>query len=190
MGYSRLTVSPTARFGSVREKLDDPAYSGFFLKFDPKQTGKYHVPQCDTDYSPPKCSDFYHDQEQSPGHPKGDGSCKDNCDCGVNPCGEYLWDHRNGSMLQEFLLEHYIGGSTGVGNPAIDGLFIDGEASPPTVGRFPAVAVSPPQFFSSRFFHRTTAESCRKPGRRPCVQTAGRAGTRQRRTRTRWPTWG
>lgn len=112
-------------FGSVREKLDDPAYSGFFLKFDPKRKGRYHVPPCDTNYSPPKCSEFYHDQEQSPGHPKGDGSCKDNCDCGKNPCGEYLWDHRNGSILQEFLLEHYIGGPTGVDNPAIHGLFID-----------------------------------------------------------------
>eukprot|EP01052_Picozoa_sp_SAG31_P039177 SAG31_NODE_5379_length_2575_cov_5.130856_3_plen_35_part_00 len=28
-------------------------------------------------------------------------------------------------MLQEFLLEHYIGGPTGVDNPAIHGLFID-----------------------------------------------------------------
>jgi hypothetical protein len=78
------------RFGSVREKLDDPAYSGFFLKFDKQLKSKYHVPQCDTNYSPPKCSEFYHDQEQSPGHPKGDGSCTDNCDCGQNPCGEYL----------------------------------------------------------------------------------------------------
>ena len=47
-------------FGSVREKLDDPAYSGFFLKFDPALKGKYHVPQCDSNYSPPKCSIFYH----------------------------------------------------------------------------------------------------------------------------------
>ena len=60
------------------------------MKFDPKLKGKYHVPQCDNNYNPPKCSEFYHDQEQSPGHPRGDGSCKDNCDCGKNPCGEYL----------------------------------------------------------------------------------------------------
>ena len=78
-------------FGSVREKLDDPAYSGFFLKFDPTLKGKYHVPPCDESYSPPKCSVFYHDQEQSPGHPKGDGNCVEKCDCGSNPCGEYLW---------------------------------------------------------------------------------------------------
>jgi len=116
-------------FGSVREKLDDPQYSGFFLKFDPtKKNGSYHVPQCDSNYSPPKCSVFYHDQEQTPEHPKGDGSCyPDACDCGKNPCGEYLWDHRNGSMLQEFLLEHYIGGATGVDNAAVDGLFIDDD---------------------------------------------------------------
>ena len=78
-------------FGSVREKLDDPAYSGFFLKFDPTRKGKYHVPACDISYTPPKCSVFYHDQEQSPGHPKGDGNCVEKCDCGKNPCGEYLW---------------------------------------------------------------------------------------------------
>ena len=138
-------------FGSVREKLDDPAYSGFFLKFDPALKGKYHVPPCDESYAPPKCSVFYHDQEQSPGHPKGDGNCVEKCDCGKNPCGEYLWcanhtsvlgwlgaplnqldfrdgvrrDHRNGSMLQKFLIEEYIGGQNGVDNSAIDGLFID-----------------------------------------------------------------
>ena len=33
-------------FGSVREKLDDPQYAGFFLKFDPANgKGGYHVPQ-------------------------------------------------------------------------------------------------------------------------------------------------
>lgn len=108
-------------FGSVQEKLDDPQYAGFFLRFDPAKKTGYHVPQCDDSYDPPRCSEFYHDQEQSPGHPKGDGSCVDNCDCGKNPCGEYLWDHRNGSMLQSFLVEHYISGPTGVDNPAIDG---------------------------------------------------------------------
>lgn len=32
-------------------------------------------------------------------------------------------------MLQEFLIEHYIGGATGVDNAAIDGLFIDDDWS-------------------------------------------------------------
>jgi hypothetical protein len=65
----------------------DPAYAGWFLKFS--GTGNYHVPDCDANYSPPRCSDFYHDQDQTPEHPHGDGSCVKPCDCGEGvPCGE------------------------------------------------------------------------------------------------------
>ena len=46
------------------DKLTDPAYAGFFLKFKPNAT--YHVPNCDDNYSPSLCSEFYHDQEQTP----------------------------------------------------------------------------------------------------------------------------
>jgi len=56
-------------FSTVREKLTDPAYSGFFLKFAPSgplPNGSYHVPQCDDNYDPPLCTPFYHDQEQTP----------------------------------------------------------------------------------------------------------------------------
>ena len=73
-------------FSSVREKLDDPQYSGWFIKFSGK--GNYSQPACDTNYNPPRCSKFWHDQAQSPGYPKGDGSCAKPCYCGVNPCGE------------------------------------------------------------------------------------------------------
>jgi hypothetical protein len=52
-------------FTSVREKLEDPAYAGFFLKFNPNNSTPYHVPQCDTNFSPPKCSNLYHDQEKT-----------------------------------------------------------------------------------------------------------------------------
>ena len=65
------------------------------------------------------------DQEQSPGHPRGDGNCKDNCDCGENPCGEYLWDHRNGSSLRDFLVNEFVLGPNGLANPAIDGFYLD-----------------------------------------------------------------
>ena len=44
-----------------------------------------------------------HPQEQTPEHPGGgkpypvDGECIEQCDCGpVNPCGEYIFDHRGG----------------------------------------------------------------------------------------------
>ncbi len=38
---------------------------------------------------------------------------------------EYLFDHRNGSMLTKWLLEEYIGGPTGIDSPLVDGFFID-----------------------------------------------------------------
>ena len=41
-------------YSSVREKLSDPAYSGWFLQFNPRNTTPYAVPPCDANYSPPK----------------------------------------------------------------------------------------------------------------------------------------
>ena len=81
------------RFDTVRAKLDDPAYAGFFLKFN---TTTPHVPRCDNKTSPVKCSSFYHDQLQTPQwngtvdvHSLNDGNCTaGHCDCGKNPCGE------------------------------------------------------------------------------------------------------
>lgn len=39
--------------------------------------------------------------------------------------GEYLFDHRNGSMLTEWLLKEYILSDTSLGSPFVDGMFID-----------------------------------------------------------------
>ena len=39
--------------------------------------------------------------------------------------GEYLFDHRNGTMLQNWLVNEYILGKNGVGNENITGVFID-----------------------------------------------------------------
>jgi hypothetical protein len=58
-------------------------------------------------------------------NPNPDGACSVKCDCGSVPCGEYLFDHRNGSMLTEWLLNEYILSNTALGSPYIDGLFID-----------------------------------------------------------------
>ena len=69
-----------------------------------------------------KCSPLYHDQLQTPGYREGDGICFDHCDCGSIPCGEYLFDHRNQS-LRDFLVNEYIMGENGLGNPMIDGNF-------------------------------------------------------------------
>lgn len=53
--------------------------------------------------------------------------CTGDCDCGEGlPCGEYLWDHRNGTMLREFLINEFIlNPKTGLGNPNVTGFFFD-----------------------------------------------------------------
>jgi hypothetical protein len=117
----RNLVKALPWFSSVREKLDDPAYSGWFLKYRDGGKGKnYSSNPC----TGRKCSVYYHDQDQTPEHPRGDGSCIDECDCGTQPCGEYLWDHRNNS-LREFLISEFVLGPDGIGNAAVDGVFLD-----------------------------------------------------------------
>ena len=80
----------------VRTKITDPAYHAWFLKFGPPTVGGgWHVPQSDAKYSPPRCTDLYHDQGQTPGYPHGDGDCDaPGCDVGSVPVGEYLFDFR------------------------------------------------------------------------------------------------
>ena len=111
-------------YTNVWTKLADPAYAGWFVRFDDKNTTPYHVPPCDNNYSPPLCSPHYHDQDQTPGHPHGDGSCAQPCDCGGVPCGEYLWDHRNAS-LQAYLINEVVLGANGLANPNISGYYFD-----------------------------------------------------------------
>jgi hypothetical protein len=120
---------------TVREKLDDPAYSGFFVPFKrggSLPNGTWHVPACDTAFSPPKCSPLFHDQVNTPQHnprsktPLVNGECApDPCDCGKHPCGEYVYDYRNGTMLQDFIVNEVVAGPMGVGNPAIRGFYTD-----------------------------------------------------------------
>lgn len=115
---------------TVRTKLDDPNYSGFFLKFDTTKVRQYHVSPCANE-DPTHCSIYYHDQLQTPQvpsteHPYPDGICTNAyCDCGLNPCGEYLFDHRNGTMLREWLIQEVVLGPTAIGHVNIDGLFLD-----------------------------------------------------------------
>lgn len=123
------TVKALPWMSEVREKLVDPAYSGFFLHFKPGgafPNGSYHVPACDSNYSPPLCTDLYHDQSQSPSVvPGGDGLCVGACDCGAVPCGEYLFDWRNGTQLLDWVISDVIFGPTKLGSPIVDGLFLD-----------------------------------------------------------------
>ena len=117
-------------YTSVRELIADPAYSGFFLRFNTSSGALPHMPPCDPMTG--ECSSFYHDQLQTPAVPgtpppfSPDGVCVDYCDCGQGvPCGEYLWDLRNisaRSWLVNFLLgPSFLGAPGGI----IHGMFID-----------------------------------------------------------------
>lgn len=133
----RNVVKALNWFSSVRKLLDDPSYSGFFLRFSGASgpqpappVGPFHVPPCTTQNNVTQCSGYYHDQEQTPAfvtprNPSPGIPCYEPCDCGTLPCGEYLFDHRNGSQLTEWLLKHYILSPTALGSDAISGLFID-----------------------------------------------------------------
>jgi hypothetical protein len=121
----RNLVKALPWYTSVRKLLDDPQYEGFFLKFD-QTKAPFHVPACDNNYAPPKCSVFYHDQDQTPGYPGGDGNCPaPACDCGVNPCGEYLWNHANGTQLRSWFIREFVFGANGLGNSNISGFYFD-----------------------------------------------------------------
>ena len=121
----------------MREKVSDPAYAPWFLKFSDEVIANHsaaHVPVCDTNYSPPRCSNMYHDQTQTPGYPSGDGVCTPpGCDVGSVPVGEYLFDMRaanvsiNGQTFIEWYIEEYLFGPTGAGNPKISGFYFDDD---------------------------------------------------------------
>ena len=59
----RNVVKALPWFATVREKLDDPAYSSWFLRFD-KRAAPYSVPACAAENAS-KCSPYYHDQANS-----------------------------------------------------------------------------------------------------------------------------
>ncbi len=129
-GYRNL-VKALPWFSTVRAKLEDARYAGFFLAFNGSAPGAYHVPDCAPEDAA-KCSALYHDQEQTPAVPTADDPAPDGactagvCDCGAGvPCGEYLWDFRNGSALVDFLVGEHLLGAAGLGSPDMDGLFID-----------------------------------------------------------------
>ena len=109
-------------FREVQEKLNDEAYSGWFLRF--KNGSKYYYPRCYRERTQLDPSD-------AP------------CDCGGSTCGTYLWDHRNAS-LREWLGTVHVAGPTGVASPYISGLYLDdgwtaNNSAPPPHG-----TISPP----------------------------------------------
>lgn len=120
----RNTVKALSWFGSVRAKLSDAAYAGWFL---PYKSSNPVSPACDVAHSPPLCTTLYHDQMQTPQyHVRDDGqngTCESPCDSGGVPTGEYLWDLRNESA-RAFILADMLG-STAVGHPHVTGLYLD-----------------------------------------------------------------
>jgi hypothetical protein len=123
----------------VRTLLDDPAYAPWFINF--KAQGPWYSPKCDNNYSPPKCSNYYHMQEQTPGFPHGDGDCAaPACDCGSVPCGFYLWNHSStavvkGQTFQDWFINDYMFNAVG-SSPLVSGFFWD-DFWPGQGGRFP-----------------------------------------------------
>lgn len=47
-------------YTSVRKTLEDPAYADWYVKFKP--VGPWYSNKCDNNYSPPICSDLYHNR--------------------------------------------------------------------------------------------------------------------------------
>ena len=119
----RNTVQAMPWFKAVRDKLTNPAFSGFFLKFACNRTGATNGTYAGGCHVPPQGSLLYHDQEQTSHGTCGTGSGPSKC-CGV-PCGMYAFDHRNGSMLREWFVNEFIGGENGLGNPAVAGFYLD-----------------------------------------------------------------
>jgi hypothetical protein len=81
------------RYTSVRVILEDPKYQDWFVSFKPggsKPDGTWYSEQCDANLKS-VCSDRYHNQEQSPGYPHGDGDCEaPGCDCGKVPLALFV----------------------------------------------------------------------------------------------------
>jgi hypothetical protein len=149
---------------SIRKLLDDPAFDVWFLRFKPGADGQgplhhdgdgtYRNPVCDHSFSPPRCSELWHSQTQTPHYAPngtcawnkttsrcdpvpgafdfGDGMCIEKpCDCGRVPCGFYLFDHRQwntavkGQTLREWFIQNLTISETGLLHPDISGFFLD-----------------------------------------------------------------
>eukprot|EP00039_Didymoeca_costata_P021308 m.344156 g.344156 ORF g.344156 m.344156 type:complete len:509 (-) comp23899_c0_seq1:13-1539(-) len=133
-------------FGSVRKLLDDPDYKPWFLMFA-NSTGPFTSPRCDNNYVPPKCTDYFHTQMDTPRPDHGGyGQCyptKPNtgCDCGTKPCGFYVFNHSstaiiNNQSFQDWFIDSYMLNEIG-GSSLVDGFYWDDTWYPGGVGDDP-----------------------------------------------------
>ena len=99
----RNLVKAESCFAEVQDKLSDPRFDGWFLKF--ANGSKYFDPRCYDHAAGWKLA-----------------AAEAHCDCGAVQCGTYLWDHRNRS-LRKWLGTVHVAGPTGVESPFIDGLY-------------------------------------------------------------------
>ena len=103
MWVYRNTVYGYPWYTDVRKTLEDPAYSDWYIHFKPE--GPWSNSKCDS-ANKTLCSDLFHEQEQSPGFPHGDGDCTaPSCDCGSVPCGFYVCESI--SLPQPFTVRHF-----------------------------------------------------------------------------------
>ena len=60
----RNLVKALPWFATVRSLLENPQFVSYFMSFNLNSSP--HVPQCDRNFAPPRCSNLYHDQGQTP----------------------------------------------------------------------------------------------------------------------------
>jgi len=137
----RNIVKALPWYTQVRLLLQNRSHWGWFIPYAGCRTASgAYVCRNNVTGAIDASSNLYHDEEQTPGWTGGgnggpDGVCHNDtkgntgkgCDCGEGvACGEYLWDHRNGSSLTGWFTSYYIGGTEyGLGNPNVDGFYLD-----------------------------------------------------------------
>ena len=122
---------------TVRKALQDPSYWGFFLPWANTTARNYSSDRAgenlyyDTTQTPHLAVAPWNGRcqcvDQSPHY--GAKLCTDGpvCECGEGlPCGQFMFDFRNSSLL-DWLLNEYIGGPLGLGSPNVDFVFLDDE---------------------------------------------------------------
>ena len=94
-------------------------------------TPPWTSPKCDTFYTPPLCTDYFHTQMDTP-RPDGRGYGKcapPACNCGTKPCGFYVYNHSstviiNNQSFRDWFIDDYMLNDIGM-DPDVSGFFWD-----------------------------------------------------------------